>query len=54
MGFRYGTKLAHVVKGIRQIRAADPTAKILLYCQFDRLKLDLRDALRAFKIGYGN
>ena len=51
-GFRYGTKLAHVVKGIRQIRAADPTAKILLYCQFDRLKLDLRDALRAFGIGH--
>mmetsp|Transcript_6976 Transcript_6976/g.15268 ORF Transcript_6976/g.15268 Transcript_6976/m.15268 type:complete len:1272 (+) Transcript_6976:48-3863(+) len=47
---RYGTKLAVLVRKLEQIRAADATAKVILFVQFDDLKQKVASALRDFNI----
>mmetsp|Transcript_1390 Transcript_1390/g.3033 ORF Transcript_1390/g.3033 Transcript_1390/m.3033 type:complete len:338 (+) Transcript_1390:827-1840(+) len=47
---QFGTKLAAVMRKLLQIRAEDPTGKVILFVQFDDLKLKVAAALRAFKL----
>ncbi|KNE71189.1 hypothetical protein AMAG_15850 [Allomyces macrogynus ATCC 38327] len=42
---KYGTKLAALTRYIQRVTNADPTAKLLLFCQFKRLSTLLRHAL---------
>ncbi|KAJ3366363.1 hypothetical protein GGF31_008091 [Allomyces arbusculus] len=42
---KYGTKLAALTQYIQRVTGADPTAKLLLFCQFKRLSTLLRHAL---------
>merc|ERR1712129_101695 len=35
---KYGTKLAAVVRKLQDLRREDPTAKVILFVQFDELK----------------
>merc|ERR1719503_177129 len=47
---KYGTKLAAMVKTLQEIRASDATAKVILFSQFDDLKLKVASALEEFGI----
>eukprot|EP00928_Gymnodinium_smaydae_P090680 TRINITY_DN7443_c0_g2_i1.p1 TRINITY_DN7443_c0_g2~~TRINITY_DN7443_c0_g2_i1.p1 ORF type:complete len:1719 (+),score=336.34 TRINITY_DN7443_c0_g2_i1:152-5308(+) len=46
----YGTKLAAVVKKLIELRREDPTAKVILFAQFDDLKRKVAEALTEFGI----
>jgi SNF2 family DNA or RNA helicase len=48
---RHGTKVAHLLRLLQRIRSEDPSAKVLVYCQWDTLKLKLLNAFREFKVG---
>ncbi|CAK0838128.1 unnamed protein product [Prorocentrum cordatum] len=43
---RFGTKLAVLVERLQGLRTADPTAKCILFVQFDDLKMQVGAALR--------
>lgn len=47
---KYGTKLAAVVEKLQELRAADATAKVILFVQFDELKRKVAAALEEFGI----
>eukprot|EP00403_Amphidinium_massartii_P008858 CAMPEP_0178419576 /NCGR_PEP_ID=MMETSP0689_2-20121128/25683_1 /TAXON_ID=160604 /ORGANISM="Amphidinium massartii, Strain CS-259" /LENGTH=1241 /DNA_ID=CAMNT_0020041021 /DNA_START=17 /DNA_END=3742 /DNA_ORIENTATION=- len=47
---KYGTKLAAVMKKLHEIRAADPTGKVILFVQFEDLKNKVAAALREFQL----
>merc|ERR1719161_1019303 len=46
----FGTKLALLCQKIRELRSADPTAKILLFVQFEDLKRKVATSLQEFGI----
>lgn len=43
---QYGSKLAHIIECLHSIRQSDPTAKCLVYCQWDALLNKVQEALR--------
>lgn len=45
---KYGTKIRALVEKLLQLRAEDSTAKIIVFTQWDDLKLKLRDAFQEF------
>jgi len=45
---KYGTKIRALVEKLLQIRSEDSTAKIIVFTQWDDLKLKLRDAFQEF------
>mmetsp|Transcript_6007 Transcript_6007/g.10792 ORF Transcript_6007/g.10792 Transcript_6007/m.10792 type:complete len:1231 (-) Transcript_6007:113-3805(-) len=45
---KYGTKIRALVEKLLQIRSEDATAKIIVFTQWDDLKLKLRDAFQEF------
>lgn len=47
---KYGTKLAMLVKTLFEVRARDASAKVILFVQFDDLKLKVADVLQEFGI----
>ena len=47
---KHGTKLAALVKKLRELRSADPTAKVILFVQFDDLKLKVSEALQECEV----
>jgi len=47
---KYGSKLALVVMKLRELRHEDPTAKVILFVQFEDLKLKVAAALAEFNI----
>jgi len=47
---KYGTKLAAVVRKLQELRKEDPTAKVILFVQFDDLKRKVASALTEFGV----
>jgi len=47
---RYGSKLATLAHKLRELRAEDPTAKVIVFVQFDDLKRKVAAALHEFGI----
>merc|ERR1712176_1251185 len=47
---RYGTKLEKVAQKLLEIRREDPTAKVIVFVQFEDLKAKVFDALLEFKV----
>jgi len=47
---RYGTKLASLVKKLKELRAEDSSTKVILFVQFDDLKRKVAEALKEFGI----
>jgi SNF2 family DNA or RNA helicase len=47
---KYGSKLAVLVQKLRELRALDPAAKVILFAQFDDLKRKVLTALSEFGI----
>merc|ERR1712007_158138 len=47
---KYGSKLASVVMKLRELRHEDPTAKVILFVQFEDLKRKVAAALAEFDI----
>lgn len=47
---KFGTKLGALVKHLQALRTEDPTAKVILFVQFDDLKKKVADALREFGV----
>ncbi|CAE8583771.1 unnamed protein product [Polarella glacialis] len=47
---KFGSKLAAIVEKLLEIRAEDATAKVILFTQFDDLKLKIAAALKEFAI----
>eukprot|EP00931_Biecheleriopsis_adriatica_P092385 TRINITY_DN66193_c0_g1_i1.p1 TRINITY_DN66193_c0_g1~~TRINITY_DN66193_c0_g1_i1.p1 ORF type:complete len:1171 (+),score=242.51 TRINITY_DN66193_c0_g1_i1:41-3514(+) len=45
---KYGSKISEIVETLRRIRTEDAVAKIIIFAQFDDLKVKLRDAFRDF------
>jgi len=50
MAAKHGTKLAAVVRKLQELRSEDPTAKAILFVQFDDLKRKVAGALQDFGI----
>lgn len=48
---KYGSKLAVIVKRLQTLRAEDPKAKVILFVQFEPLKIKVADALTEFGVG---
>ena len=46
----FGSKIAQVVFRLLQIRAQDPSAKCLVYCQFDELSAKVLRALQHYRV----
>ena len=47
----YGSKLQVLARRLTNLRAEDPAAKVILFCQFDDLKRKVTTALQEFGIG---
>lgn len=47
---RYGTKLATVVRKLQEIREEDPTAKAIVFTQFDDLRRKVAAAFKEFGV----
>jgi len=47
---KYGTKLATLVRTLYTLRQNDSEAKVIVFLQFDDLKLKIADALREFQV----
>jgi hypothetical protein len=47
---KYGTKLGAVVEKLHEIRREDTTAKVIVFTQFDDLKLKVAEALQEFGV----
>ncbi|CAE8615486.1 unnamed protein product [Polarella glacialis] len=45
---KYGSKIAEMIKTLKQIRVDDPLAKIIVFSQFDDIKIKLRSAFEEF------
>lgn len=48
----FGTKIAYIVSQIELILQVDPTAKLLIYCQWDSLKSKIMDAFNKLQLSY--
>lgn len=47
----HGSKIAHITAHLKHIQQGDPTAKVLIYCQWDALKIKLMHAFREVQLG---
>ena len=47
----HGSKISHIIAHLKHIESTDPLAKVLLYCQWDALKVKLLNALRDADLG---